>query len=313
MAVKGHLFDIQSFSVHDGPGCRTSVFLTGCPLQCAWCANPESWVVSKHLMYAENLCKWDKGCRACRDACPSGSIRFDGDGRHRLTRETCLDCRTFDCVASCPNSVLKQCVKDYTVDELVSILRRDFNNWGPDGGVTFTGGDPLVQHGFLLEVLERCRVLQIHTAIETSACVSRDIFLGVMPYVDFAFIDVKHMDRDRHREGTGVANDLILSNIAALRASDWGGRLVLRQPTIGGFNDDEANALQVIDFMNTHGLYEINLLTFHPLGETKWNQLGKDYAYTSGRGNVAPGALERLQQLYLKHNIACYIGENTPF
>ncbi|MDR3670030.1 MAG: glycyl-radical enzyme activating protein, partial [Holophaga sp.] len=212
----------------------------------------------------------------------------------------------------CPNGVLKQCVKDYTVDELIQILRRDFSNWGPEGGVTFTGGDPLVQHGCLLEVLKRCRDWQIHTAIETSACVSRDLFLEVMQYINFAFIDVKHMDTERHREETGVGNELILSNIAALVDSGWSGRLVLRQPAIGGYNDGERDAQQVIDFMNAHGLFEINLLTFHPLGETKWNQLGKPYPH-SGRKSVDPEHMKSIQQLYLNNNIACYLGDNTPF
>ncbi|MDR3672948.1 MAG: 4-hydroxyphenylacetate decarboxylase activase [Holophaga sp.] len=312
MTETGHIFDIQSFSVHDGPGCRTNVFLTGCPLQCSWCSNPESWIVNKHMMYAENLCKWEKGCRACRDACPRGSIHFDAGGRHHIDLEICRDCKTFECASICPNGVLKQCVKDYTVDELVKILRRDFSNWGPKGGVTFTGGDPLVQHGFLLEVLKRCRDWQIHTAIETSACVSRDLFLEVMQYINFAFIDVKHMDTERHREETGVGNELILSNIAALVDSGWDGRLILRQPAIGGYNDGEQDAQQVIDFMNAHGLYEINLLKFHPLGETKWNQLGKPYPH-SGRKSVDPAHMEHIQQLYLNNNIACYLGDNTPF
>ena len=312
MTHSGHIFDIQGFSVHDGPGCRTSVFMTGCPLRCSWCSNPESWTVNKHLMYAENLCKQDKGCRACRDACPRGSIHQDADGRYRIDQAICQACQTFDCVDSCPNGVYKQCVKDYTVDELVKILRRDFNNWGPEGGVTFTGGDPLVQHEFLLEVLKRCRALQIHTAIETSACAGRDIFLEVMQYVNFAFIDIKHLDTGRHRQETGVGNELILSNIAALMGSGWNGRLVLRQPTIGGFNAGEQDAQQVIDFMNAHGLYEINLLKFHPLGETKWNQLGRAYPH-SGRKTLGPEHMERIQQLYLRNNIACYISDHTPF
>lgn len=312
MTEIGHIFDIQSFSVHDGPGCRTSIFLTGCPLKCSWCCNPESWTINKHLMYAENLCKQDKGCRACRDACPRGSIHEGADGRFRINREICRACTTFECIGSCPNGVLKQCVKDYTVEEVVRILRRDFSNWGPEGGVTFSGGDPLLQHGFLLEVLKRCRALQIHTAIETSACVSRDIFLEVMPYINFAFIDVKHMDSGRHRAETGVGNELILSNIGALMASGWKGRLVLRYPVIGGYNDGEENARQVIDFMNAHGLFEINLLKFHPLGETKWIQLGKAYPH-SGRKSVEPEQMEILQQQYLRSNIACYLGDHTPF
>lgn len=312
MTDTGHIFDIQSFSVHDGPGCRTSVFMTGCPLQCTWCSNPESWIVHKHLMYAENLCKWEKGCRACKEACPRGSFHFGPDGRHHLDREICRDCGTFECVSSCPNGVLKQVVKDYSVDALVKILRRDFSNWGSEGGVTFTGGDPLAQHGFLLEVLKHCRTLQIHTAIETTACVQREIFLEVMSYINFAFIDVKQMDSGRHREQTGVGNELILSNIAALAQSGWGGRLVLRQPTIGGYNDSEQDAQKVIDFMNAHGLYEINLLKFHPLGETKWNQLGKAYPH-SGRKSVDAEHMDRIQQMYLRNNIACYLGDNTPF
>ena len=312
MGETGHIFDIQSFSVHDGPGCRTSVFLTGCPLKCTWCCNPESWTLHKHLMVAENLCKQGQGCQACWDSCPRGSIHQDPDGRYRVNRDLCHDCTTFECLSACPNGVLKQCVKDYTVDELVKILRRDFSNWGPEGGVTFTGGDPLLQHGFLLEVLKHCRALQIHTAIETSACVSREVFLEIMPYIHFAFIDIKHMDTVRHREETGVGNELILSNLAALKASGWAGRLVLRYPVIGGFNDGEENARQVIDFMNTHGFFEINILKFHPLGETKWNQLGKDYPH-SGRRSLGEADMERLQQQYLRSNIACYVGEQTPF
>jgi pyruvate formate lyase activating enzyme len=312
MAETGHIFDIQSFSVHDGPGCRTSVFLTGCPLQCSWCSNPESWTVRKHLMYAENLCKSEKGCRACRDACPRGSIRFDENGKHHIDRDLCDGCTTFDCVGCCPNGVLKQCVKDYGVDELVQILRRDFNNWGPEGGVTFTGGDPILQHGFLVEVLKRCRTLQIHTAIETTAHARPEIFLDVMQYINFAFIDVKHMDSALHQRETGIGNEVILSNIAALVKSGWPGRLILRQPVIGGYNDDEANALKVIDFMNSLGIFEINLLKFHPLGETKWNQLGKAYPH-SGRKSVGPEHMHRIQQLYLRNDIACYLGEETPF
>lgn len=268
--------------------------------------------MDKHLMVADRLCKWEQGCRACKDACPLGSIQFDAEGRPRLTRELCRDCGTFACVAACPNGVLKQCVQDYTVDDLVKILRRDFNNWGPGGGVTFTGGEPLMQHGFLLEVLKRCRDLQIHTALETTACVRQDRFLEVMPYIHFAFIDIKHMDTGRHLEATGVGNALILSNIGALKASGWDGRLVLRQPVIGGYNDGEENAQQVIAFMNTHGLFEINLLKFHPLGETKWDQLGRAYPH-SGRKGLDQEHMERLQQQYLRNGIACYLGEDTPF
>lgn len=312
MKEKGLIFDIQSFSVHDGPGCRTSVFFSGCPLNCKWCANPESWIKRKHIMVAENVCKWKSGCRACINVCPHDSIKFNEDGRLRVSLDICGKCDTFDCVDICPNNALKQCVKEYTVDELMMILRRDFNNWGSDGGVTFTGGDPLMHHKFLIEVLKKCYKYQIHKAIETSGYAEQEVFLEVLKYIDFAFIDVKNMDREKHKQGTGVYNDLILSNIEALKKSNWNGRLVLRQPTISGYNDSDENAYKLIEFMNKNSLYEINLLKFHRLGETKWNQLGKEYEY-SKHGDMTNDRMEHLQQLYLNNNIACYIGDNTPF
>ena len=312
MSEKALIFDIQSFSVHDGPGCRTSVFFSGCPLKCKWCANPESWGNSKQLMLADKLCKGQKGCRACVDICPQGSIIFNEIGEPSIKRDICKKCNSFDCVKICTSSVFKQCVNEYTVNEIITILRRDFNNWGAEGGVTFTGGEPLNQSGFLIEVLKKCREYQIHTAIETSAYAREDIFLDVLKYIDFAFIDVKNMDREKHKEGTGVYNDYIMSNIEALKASGWKGRLVLRQPTIAGYNDSIENAKKLIEFMERNSLYEINLLKFHRLGLTKWQQLGKDYEY-SICGEVSDEKMEELQELYLDNNIACYIGEKTPF
>ncbi len=309
---KGLIFDIQSYSVHDGPGCRTNVFFVGCPMQCKWCANPESWIKKKHIMFAEKVCKWEKGCRACKSVCPNDSIKFDRNGKPDIDWSICIKCETFECVDICPNNSFKQCVRELSVDELIQILRRDFNNWGSEGGVTFTGGDPLMQHEYLIEVLKKCKNLHIHTAIETEAYINEEVFLNVMKYINFAFIDVKHMNREKHKEGTGVYNDLVLSNIEALKKSGWNGRLVLRQPTISGYNDSDENAYKLIEFMNKNSLYEINLLKFHRLGLTKWEQLGKKYEY-SDHGDMNDERMEQLQKLYLDNNIACYIGDNTPF
>ncbi len=312
MDKKGLIFDIQSFSVHDGPGCRTNVFFVGCPLTCRWCANPESWKRKKHIMFAESVCKYDKGCGACRNVCPHGALTFEESGRPKVNFAVCDDCESFECVSICPNNALKQCVKEYTVDELMKVLRRDFNNWGPEGGVTFSGGDPLMHHEFLYEVLQRCRDAQIHTAIETSGFASEENFLKVMKNINFAFIDVKNMDAEAHKWGTGVGNELILSNIEALKKSSWRGRLVLRQPTIHEYNDSDENAMKVIEFMKRLDLFEINLLKFHRMGTSKWEQLGKKYEYTD-HGDMTDERMKELQQLYLDHDIACYIGDDTPF
>lgn len=312
MENKGLLFDIQAYSVHDGPGCRTNVFFAGCPLRCRWCANPESWIMKKHIMFAENVCKYDKGCRACKDVCPWSSITLDTKSKPVINRDICQSCETFPCVKICPNNVFKQCVKEYSVQELLTILRRDFNNWGAEGGVTFTGGEPLMQHEFLLRVLKECQNWQIHTAIETSACVKESDFLNCFKYINFAFIDIKNMDTQAHQYGTGVGNELILSNIAALKRTNWNGRLVLRQPTIGGYNDSTENAWHLIQFMKAHDFFEINLLKFHRLGTTKWNQMGKEYEFCD-HGDVSDERMSELQRLYLNEDIACYIGDDTPF
>ena len=309
----GMIFDIQSHSVHDGPGCRTNVFFLGCPLQCRWCANPESWAVKKQLLFAERTCKWDQGCTACRDACPNGSLKFDAVGKPILDWKLCNKCETIECSDVCTANALKQCVKFMTVDDMMKVLMRDFSNWGSDGGVTFSGGEPLFQHEFLDQVLQRCRKAQMYTAIETSAFASPEIFEKILHNINFAFIDVKNMDDEMHKWGTGVSNEPILRNISILANADWWhGRLILRQPTIHGYNDSIKNAKRLIDFMNKNDLFEINLLRFHRMGATKWEQLGKKYEYAD-HGDVSEERLLELQNLYLDNDIACYIGEDTPF
>ncbi|GAA0278825.1 4-hydroxyphenylacetate decarboxylase activase [Muricomes sp. OA1] len=312
MEKNGLIFDIQSYSVHDGPGCRTNVFFIGCPLECRWCANPESWKRKKHIMFAEKVCKYDKGCRACRNTCPKDSIKFDENGKPSITWSICEDCESFECISICPNNALKQCVKEYTVDGLMKILKRDFSNWGSEGGVTFTGGDPLMHHDFLYDVLMECKKSHIHTAIETSGFATEENFLKILTNINFAFIDVKNMDTEAHKWGTGVGNELILSNIEALVKSPWNGRLVLRQPTIHGYNDSDENAMKLIEFMKRLDLFEINLLKFHRMGTSKWEQLGKQYEYVD-HGDMTDERMKELQTLYLDNGIACYIGDDTPF
>lgn len=309
--LRAVIFDIQAFSVHDGPGCRTTIFFAGCPLRCRWCSNPENFVVRPHLMFAQRVCKWASGCRACTQRCPHGGLTFTENGPV-VSWEICRKCTTFECTSACAANALRVCGKEYSVGDVMTVLKRDFNNWGSEGGVTFSGGDPLLQPHFLKAVLQECKKLQIHTAIETSACVPESTFLDVMPLVDFAFIDVKNMDDERHKDGTFVSNQQILRNIAALKANDWPGRLVLRYPVIHDYNDSEANARQLIAFMQENGLFEVNLLKFHRLGQTKWEQLGLEYAYATG-GNVSDEHLQKLQSLYLDHDILCYIGDKTPF
>lgn len=310
-APQAVIFDIQPFSVHDGPGCRTTIFMSGCPLHCLWCSNPENHAGKPQLIFASKVCKWASGCRACVGTCPKGALTASDNGIE-LDRAVCRECTTFECVQPCATHSLRICGKYYSVKDVMDILHRDANNWGTGGGVTFSGGDPLLHHDFLKTVLEECKKDNIHTAMETSACIPTEKFIELMQLVDFAFIDVKNMDNDRHIAGTGVPNNLILKNISTLVASGWNGRLVLRYPVIAGYNDSDENAVKVIEFMKDNGLFEINLLKFHRLGQTKWEQLGLAYPYSTG-GDVSNELMEHLQSLYLEHDIICYIGDKTPF
>lgn len=311
MNTKGMLFDIQSFSVHDGPGCRTTVFMSGCPMRCRWCANPESWSSKARIMFSEASCRYRRGCLLCKGACSRGGLRFDNE-KLLLNREICDTCVTLECVKSCCHNALKQCSKEYSVDTLVTLLERDANHWGGNGGVTFSGGEPLMQEQFLMAVLKECAGRGFHTAIETTAYADCDIFLSIMKYIDFAFIDIKHMNRERHREKTGVYNDRILQNVSDLVSSGWDGRLVIRVPLIGGFNDDPENIRSLLEFMKQNHLFEINMLPFHKLGESKWTQLGKIYDYTE-EGMVSAAQMENIQELFLDNGIACYLAGDTLF
>jgi pyruvate formate lyase activating enzyme len=309
---KGIIFDIQSYSVHDGPGCRTTCFMSGCFLKCEWCANPESWLNNQKIMFAEAKCKHDKGCIRCVEACNSSAINFNEEQKLILNWEACRNCTTFECAKVCYNEALRVCGKYYTVTDLFKVFNRDRQFWGSNGGVTFSGGDPFYQNEFLLETLKKCKEAYIHTAIETSAFIDTNIFLETMKYVDFAFIDVKHMNRDKHKEKTGVYNDLILKNIEALINSSWAGRLVLRMPVICDFNDTGANIEDTAKFMEKLGLYEINLLPFHRMGDSKWNQLGKEYEYSKEQA-TSEERMDELQGLFLDRGIACYVGSETTF
>ncbi|HAU3224346.1 TPA: 4-hydroxyphenylacetate decarboxylase activase [Salmonella enterica] len=310
-AENGLIFDIQSHSIHDGPGSRTTLFMSGCRLSCQWCANPESWQPQEKMLFSEMRCVASQGCTRCVESCASQAITVE-DGKLMLENARCQTCRTLTCIHGCPPQALKQCGHHYSADALLQRLQHDRDFWGEDGGVTFSGGDPFVQHRFLDNIARRCQKAGIHTAIETTAYVREDIFLDVMRFIDFAFIDVKHLDSCLHRQYTGVDNSLILSNIRALVHSNWLGRLVLRVPVIAGINDTDDNIQALAAFMESAGVYEVNLLPFHRLGASKWQQLGK--AYPAQHWQPPTDArLAELEQFFTQKRLACYIGSDTPF
>lgn len=312
--VNGLIFDIQSFSIHDGPGSRTSVFLSGCPLNCEWCANPEGLEFKKKILFSSQKCKNKKtNCVRCLVACPYKAIFLSGKVEETLlfNRNLCDDCTTFECTKVCYNEALRVSGEWISMDELFRNIDRDRKFW-KNGGVTFTGGEPFFQKEFLLSALKVAKIKQIHTAIETSAYVDTKTFIETMKLVDFAFIDIKHMDIYKHKEKTGVNNTLILNNISSLKKSKWQGRLIIRMPVITGFNDNKLNINSLIEYMKINNLFEINILPFHRMGYSKWKQLGKDYKYKDELPTEREKLL-KIQSKFLDNRIACYIGTEIVY
>ena len=274
---------------------------------------------AQDIMFRNTNCVNQKsGCSRCLEACPYGAIQVNpsycGDGVPQLLfdRRLCNQCPDHPCLDVCYFEGLRLCGDWRSVSEVMHVLHRNRHYWGVDGGVSFSGGEPLLQSAFIRAMLQACQAEKMHTAVETTAHIRTDTFLELMPLVNFAFIDVKHMDSLRHKEKTGVANDLILKNIAALGGSGWSGRLVLRMPAIPGFNMDRENIEAVAEFMQKNGLVEINVLPFHRLGDSKWKQLGKEYAYQDCKGSCEDDLLQ-IQDYFLERRIACYLGSDTPF
>ena len=266
-ATSGRVFDVQRFSLHDGPGIRTVVFLKGCPLRCAWCANPESQQAGPQIAWFESLCA---SCGRCVQACPQGAISMD-DGRVRTDRRLCTDCG--ECAAACSRGARRLMGREATVDEVMEEVRRDavfYRRSG--GGVTFSGGEPLVQPEFLLECLRRCRRWGYHTAVETCGQARWADLRAVADVTDLFLYDLKHLDPIRHARLTGVRNTLIIRNLERLLA--LGAAVTVRVPVVPGANDDSESMDALAAFAASHaGIRRIELLPCHALGAHKYAAL----------------------------------------
>lgn len=296
--------------MHDGPGCRTVVFLSGCPLHCPWCANPEGLQPYPQLLFAVERCLLWQGCRRCLLACRRGALE-EGDWL-LLSRRACADCEDHPCVTACRSEALRVSARLLTLSALMSQLARDRRFWGSGGGVTFSGGEPLTQPDFLLAALAECRRFWIHTAVETCGYAEEGLFREMLASLDWLFLDLKLIDPTAHQRWTGVSNAPILANLENVARSDWQGRLVLRLPVIPGVNDGEENARETARLMRELGLREIHLLPFHRLGEGKWRQLGETYPFAE-TPSLPLEALQGLQRIFVSASLSCYLGWETPF
>jgi pyruvate formate lyase activating enzyme len=283
----GIVFDIKKFSIHDGPGIRTTVFFKGCPLYCQWCHNPEGLAPEPELTFRANRCIQ---CEACLTVCPQGAISQDGDSIV-TDAEKCVLCGA--CVVACYAEARQIVGREMTVAQVMAEIERDVPFYDESGGgATFSGGEPLLQWDFLRELLRACRARGIHTAVDTCGFVPWEILDGVREVVDLFLYDLKLMDDARHREFTGVSNDLILSNLQAL--SQRGHGIVVRLPLIPGINGDEENVRQTGAFLAAlSNLPRVDILPYHRIGGEKYGRLNRSY----GLPDVRPPSEERVTEI----------------
>ena len=257
--------EIQRFCMHDGPGIRTTVFLKGCPLDCHWCHNPEAKHPDPQLLFYEKKCI---GCGACTD-CPQ-QVHQISDG-HRLLRSSCVSCG--ECAAVCPTKALELCGIRYTVDELVNVLDRDRAFFGETGGVTLSGGEPLLQGDAVVSLHAACKERGLSTAVETCGHVPTDLLRAAVPYVDLFLWDVKDTDPVRHKQYTGVDNTLILHNLSV--ADDMGAKTRLRCILINGVNTQKEHYRRLGELAGRlHHCEGVELIPYHAYGGTKATFLG---------------------------------------
>lgn len=288
---KGRIFNIQRYSLQDGPGLRTTVFLKGCPLSCAWCHNPESQDLGKAFLKHEERCI---ACGSCFDACGPGEVPSD-------CPEACVD--------ACPTGARQLLGRDVDVDELLEDLLRDrlfFDQSG--GGVTLSGGEPLLQPTFVKAMLAALRQRGVHTALDTCGLGRREDLLEAAALSDLVLFDLKHMDDAQHRRWTGAGNGTILANLEALGVVH--SQIWIRVPVIPGVNDDLENLEATARFVSAiPGVRRLDLLPYHSTGTAKFRRLGREYSLEQVPSPTAE-RMAGLADLFRAHGITATIGGN---
>ena len=311
MGEKGIIFNIQRFTIHDGPGLRTEIFLKGCPLRCIWCSNPESWMTLIQPGVYRSKCISERKCGECLDSCPTdGTLKFFGGKLTAIDREKCVHCLT--CANICPSEAVKQWGRRMTVEECMEIIRKDkgyYDNSG--GGVTVSGGEPLLQSEFVTELFKSCQKEEIQTCLESTFHSEKEKIAKILPFTDLIISDIKSMNTEIHRKYTGVGNEKILENLQYL--TEEGKELILRIPVIPDVNDNRENIEATADFIldQLEGkVRTLQLLSFMRLGQEKYESLGIPYQMEKVKINRKSfqKKVERIADYFNSRGIHCLVG-----
>lgn len=296
--VRGVVLRFERTSMYDGQGLRTVVYLKGCPLRCAWCSTPESINPRPELGYDVTKCN---ECNECVKACPEKALESLRKGEGILLRKNlCTAC--FECIEKCPENALKAYGMNMDVESVLKEIEKDevfFFHSG--GGVTLSGGEPLLQAEFCGEILKGSRERGIHTAIETSSYAPWERYEKVLPFLDTIYTDIKCFDTEKHRELTGVANNLILENLKKIDASEYDLELIIRVPLVPGCNDSDENLTQTLAFCSTlRKITCLELLPYHRFGVETYGLLGLSYKLHGVESATIPWAEEKADMLRKK-------------
>lgn len=298
-ATEGILFNIQRFSLHDGPGIRTIPFFKGCPLTCKWCSNPESQRPQPELIFKKNDCI---RCGKCIEVCKQKAL--SPNNPYFIDRERCIQCG--DCTRVCPTQALEMKGKRMTVAEVMLELQKEANLFRRSGGgITLSGGEPLAQPEFARELLKACKEKGWHTAIETTGFTTKEVVEDVFPWIDLALTDIKAIDPVVHQQNTGVDNSKILENLIRISFIT---KVIVRIPVIPGVNDNPDEIRSIAEFARLmSGVDTIHLLPYHAFGENKYSLLGRIYPMNKAESSNEM-KMEALKKVVESMGFHCHLG-----